>query len=303
MSWFKFKYHHNWPSAQAAPVPAEASSSSGKAKASTSEPDCTNSYTSADCFDWDYAPLDSSAPQPQQPGQVVPMTEAQLKTLVPHATAMAYTVKWEPGGASTWPWQLTASPQQPEFQMLYPTAEPNHCSTSSPAQSAPIPPSKPRRRPRSRPTMPITYGTSNTWNQSARTYYSYPDFARIAQGRVSPRSRRTNESAGNATGNSRSTNSSLSLTQWFDTLMGLSGRLTPRRSPDQATMIERVGPEGLKAAFISGHLRRCTQTNECRVLSSTWFSGPAQRCEGDLSSYASMILAAHRRLSKRPSGT
>ena len=85
-------------------------------------------------------------------------------------------------------------------------------------------------------------------------------------------------------------------TQWFGTVMGPSAQWTPKPSPERATMIEKIGPVRLKAAFISGHLRSCTRTKECRALSSMWFREGVQRCEEDLCSLASTILASHRKL-------
>lgn len=167
---------------------------------------------------------------------------------------------------------------------------------SSPDPNPPTKASKPKRNPHSRPTRPIGSKTSNTSNPSAHMPYPYGGLAHNALVRenLDPTWAPTNEPASNAEQPSPNTNSSLSLTQWFDTLMGLSGRLTPKRSPDRATTLARIGPDALKRKFICTHLARCTRNSVCPALRSTWLVDRALRPDAPLSSIASMILAAHR---------
>jgi hypothetical protein len=144
---------------------------------------------------------------------------------------------------------------------------------------------------------PTGFRTLNTSNPSGRTYFRYQDRAQTAMAKENPDPplERTSGFANSADSASPNMSSSLSLTQWFDTLMGLSGRLTPKRSPGRATTLGKIGPEKLKVKFICTHLAHCTRMKECQDLRSTWLRGKVLRPNADVSFIASTILAAHRK--------
>lgn len=255
---------------------AKASSSSEKAMASTSAPECTNYYTSADSFDLDYAQLDN------QLGDIVEMTRDLLKAHIKQGWSQ-YKIRWH---------------------VMHPE------DISSPVPKAPMKASKPKPNRSWRATRPTGSKTSNTSKASELTDCLSPDAVRSAAAKASKSewagpasSARTSASAESAMSSSPSTNSSLSLTQWFDTLMGLSGLLTPKPNPGRATTLERIGPEELKRKFISGHLRGCTRNSTCHALRWTLLPEGALRPGVDLSFIASMILQAHGMRSMRPSET
>ena len=200
---------------------------------------------------------------------------------------------------SKWPWEKARMALHPEqLKALQRDNLDLHLS-------GPMKTSRAKPKPRWRPTRRTTSKTTNTSNLSVHIPLQLSESALIAAEKAFKSStfNRTKESVRTADESTASTASSLSLTQWFDTVMGPSGRSTPRPNPSRATTIGKIGPLGLKRKFICGHLATCTRTKECRALYSTWFRGGALRPGADLSSIASMILDSHRRLSRSSSET
>lgn len=99
----------------------------------------------------------------------------------------------------------------------------------------------------------------------------------------------------------RNTVSSLSLTGLLDSPTEQLAQWTAKRSRTRVTTLEKLGLDGLRRHFISGHYKSCTLGKQCPA--SWWTSLRAQTQNDLLPFLGSMILAVHQKHSMTPSKT